>query len=295
MAKEPTSFEIVEAVREHYALAARKVAARKKGPCCSGATSCCSTTSAFYAAEELQGLPDSAANASFGCGNPLLLAQLRPGEVVLDLGSGAGLDVILSARRVAPSGKAYGLDMTDEMLELARGNAREAGVDNIEFLKGYIEAIPLPDDSVDVIISNCVINLSPDKSQVFREAYRVLRPGGLLAISDIITDAPLPDAVRESLNAWAGCVGGALDVESYLAALKDAGFDEIEIARKYFEREEIQETIQELGLEEQAKDGHHIIIRAGDDVHVLDLGEEVNRDALPRTFSGKVKARKPQG
>ena len=237
MSKEPTSFEIVEAVREHYALAARQVAERKKSSCCSTATSCCSTTSAtsccstnsrYYSAEELQGLPDSAANASFGCGNPLLLAQLHPGEVVLDLGSGAGLDVILSAKRVAPTGKAYGLDMTDEMLELARGNAREAGVANAEFLKGHIEAIPLPPESVDVIISNCVINLSADKDAVLAEAFRVLKPGGRLAVADIVVRGqPLSPQARQMLALWAECVTGALTEEEYRQKLMAAGFQDV--------------------------------------------------------------------
>jgi arsenite methyltransferase len=229
MAKEPTSYEIVEAVREHYSLAAKKVAARKQSSCCAPSSSCCGSasraTASSYGTEELQGLPDTAANASFGCGNPLFLAQLHPGEVVLDLGSGAGLDVLLSARRVGPTGKAYGVDMTDEMLELARSNAREAGVSNVEFLRGRIEAIPLPDRSVDVIISNCVINLSADKDAVLAEAFRVLKPGGRLAVSDIvIRGQPLSPQAREFLALWAGCIAGALSEGEYCAKLERAGF-----------------------------------------------------------------------
>jgi arsenite methyltransferase len=268
MAQKLASFEIVEAVREHYASAARQVVARKKGSCCSGATSCCSTPAAFYSADELRGLPDS--TASFGCGNPLLLAQLHPGEVVLDLGSGAGLDVILSARRVAPTGQAYGLDMTDEMLELARSNAREAGVENIEFLKGHIEAIPLPEASVDVIISNCVINLSADKDAVLAEAFRVLKPGGRLAVADIVVRGqPLSTRARQALALWAECVTGALTEAEYCQKLTTAGFEDVAL-----------EVIQVYSREDLSAG------EAADAVEgVLDPGTQI--------ISAFVKARKP--
>jgi len=227
MAETPSLKTVRRVVREHYASAARRVVEQGQGSCCS-ADRCCSTASAFYDLKDLETLPDTAANASFGCGNPLLLAKLQPGEVVLDLGSGAGLDVLLSAKRVAPTGKAYGLDMTDEMLDLARHNAAQAGIANVEFLKGHIEEIPLPDASVDVIISNCVINLSADKDAVLAEAFRVLRPGGRLAVTDIVVRGQtLTDAARRALALWAECVTGALTEAEYTGKLAAAGFVDI--------------------------------------------------------------------
>ncbi|NLG29493.1 MAG: arsenite methyltransferase [Chloroflexi bacterium] len=221
--------KVRHAVREHYATAARRVVAEGGSSCCGG-DRCCSAAKSFYDLDELAALPDTAANASFGCGNPTLLARLLPGEVVLDLGSGAGLDVLLSAKRVAPNGKAFGLDMTDEMLALARSNATRAGITNVEFLKGHIEAIPLPDASVDVIISNCVINLSADKSAVLAEAFRVLRPGGRLAVTDIIVQgAPLTAEARSALSLWAECVTGALTAAEYTALLSSAGFGAVSL------------------------------------------------------------------
>ena len=224
-----TEREIKETVRERYAESARKVTT-------SGETSCCDSgptenviSSKLYTTDELQGLPQDAVVASLGCGNPVAMAELREGEVVLDLGSGGGIDVLLSARRVGPTGKAYGLDMTDEMLELARENQRKAGVTNVEFLKGEMEEMPLPDGSVDVIISNCVVNLSPDKDKVFTEANRVLRPGGRLAIADIVARGDVPQDLRRSLEAWAGCVAGALEEGEYRSKLESAGFTGIEI------------------------------------------------------------------
>src|SRR5579883_2632074 len=186
-------------------------------------------TSNLYDPAETSAVPEEAVLASLGCGNPTALARLNPGETVLDLGSGGGIDVLLSARRVGPSGKAYGLDMTDEMLALARENQRKAGVENVEFLKGEIEHIPLPDSSVDVIISNCVINLSADKDKVFREARRVLKPGGRFAVSDVVTRGTVPDAVRQSMLLWVGCIAGALEEEEYRAKLSAAGFTDIDI------------------------------------------------------------------
>jgi SAM-dependent methyltransferase len=186
-------------------------------------------TSNLYSAEEAGSLPDAAVLASLGCGNPTALAALEPGQTVLDLGSGGGIDVLLSARRVGSSGKAYGLDMTDEMLELARENQRKAGVANVEFLKGEIEAIPLPDESVDVVISNCVINLSADKPRVLAEAFRVLRPGGRFAVSDIVVRGAVPGPLRRSVELWAGCVAGALEEEEYARLLEEAGFTAVQI------------------------------------------------------------------
>lgn len=221
-----TNEQIYETVRERYARAANEATA-----------SCCGTSGAavdligrsLYGEEEANELPGGALVASLGCGNPTLLADLAPGETVLDLGSGGGIDVLLSARRVAPTGKAYGLDMTPEMLDLARRNQAEAGVTNAEFLEGTMEAVPLPDDSVDVVISNCVVNLSPDKPAVLREAYRVLKPGGRLAIADIVLRRQLPEPVQETMGLWTGCVAGALLDEEYRDLLRAAGFEEIEI------------------------------------------------------------------
>ena len=224
-----TEREIKETVREHYAESARRVKAADESSCCgSGATESV-ISSKLYTTDELLGLPQEAVVASLGCGNPVAMADLHEGEVVLDLGSGGGIDVLLSARRVGPTGKAYGLDMTDEMLELARENQRQAGVTNVEFLKGEMEEIPLPDGSVDVIISNCVVNLSPDKDKVLAEAHRVLKPGGRLAIADIVARGAVPEELRRSLEAWAGCVAGALEEGEYRAKLESAGFTDIEI------------------------------------------------------------------
>jgi ubiquinone/menaquinone biosynthesis C-methylase UbiE len=214
-------------VREKYASAARTAAASAGAMCCSPADEGRLFGSALYAGTE--GAPDSAVNASLGCGVPTAVADLNEGETVLDLGSGAGADVLISARRVGATGKAIGLDMTDEMLELARANAAAAGVENVEFLKGYLEDLPLSDASVDVVISNCVINLSGDKPTVIREAARVLRPGGRFAVSDVIADEDMDEATRADMAAWTGCIAGALTEAEFRGALDAAGFDEIEI------------------------------------------------------------------
>jgi SAM-dependent methyltransferase len=224
---------VKDVVREKYGEAARRVAAGEANSCC-GASACCDTdvdpiTKDLYDDSQKGMLPDMAVKASLGCGNPTALAELKPGETVLDLGSGGGIDVLLSARRVGPTGKAYGLDMTDDMLALARENQKNAGVENVEFLKGEIENIPLPDNSVDVIISNCVINLSADKDRVLREAFRVLKPGGRFAVSDVVVRGEVPEAVRKSMLLWVGCIAGALRDYDYVAKLARAGFDSIEI------------------------------------------------------------------
>src|SRR5438093_4672624 len=222
---------IKETVKEKYAEAALRVL--DGGNSCCGASSSCGTadpiTSALYNEKQAAQIPEEALKASLGCGNPTALAELCPGEVVLDLGSGGGLDVLLSARRVGPAGKAYGLDMTDEMLELARENQRKAGVTNVEFLKGEIEKVPLPPRSVDVVISNCVINLSADKGQVLREAFRVLKPGGRFAVSDIVHRGEVADAIRREMEQKIGCVAGALEENEYRGLLRDAGFESIDI------------------------------------------------------------------
>jgi arsenite methyltransferase len=227
--------DIKEVVRERYAEIARSVG--KSGSSCRSGPSSChdgergseAISANLYADHEKSGLPAEAVLASLGCGNPTALAELKEGETVLDLGSGGGIDVLLSARRVGPSGKAFGLDMTDDMLALARENQKKAGAENVEFLKGEIEAIPLPDNSVDVIISNCVINLSGDKDKVFSEAIRVLKPGGRFAVSDVVTRGAIPEPIRRDMLLWAGCVAGALDEDDYRAKLASAGFEAIGI------------------------------------------------------------------
>lgn len=224
---------ITDIVREKYGLAAKQVASGKTA-CCGTAPSasglsCDPITSNLYGLSETATLPEEAVMASLGCGNPTALAKLQPGEVVLDLGSGGGIDVLLSAKRVGPEGKAYGLDMTDEMLALAKENQRKAGVKNVEFLKGQIEEIPLPDDHVDVIVSNCVINLSADKDRVLREAFRVLKPGGRFAVSDVVVADDVPAAIRQSVLLWVGCVAGALSEEAYREKLAAAGFENVTV------------------------------------------------------------------
>jgi arsenite methyltransferase len=223
---------IRDVVKTKYGEAARRVTADAVSGCGCGPSaipSCDPISSDLYATSEVAALPKDAVAASLGCGNPTALARLSAGETVLDLGSGGGIDVLLSAKRVGPTGKAYGLDMTDEMLALARENQRKAGVRNVEFLKGEIENIPLPENSVDVVISNCVINLSGDKDRVLREAFRVLRPGGRVAVSDVVVRGPVPAAIRRSVELWVGCVAGALEESEYRTKLAAAGFEDIEI------------------------------------------------------------------
>lgn len=249
--------------------------------CCE--TSCCtpaagkgsSITSDLYTQMELGEVPLAAALASLGCGNPTALAELRPGEKVLDLGSGGGIDVLLSARRVGPTGFAYGLDMTDPMLELAERNRQEAGVENVQFLKGIIEAIPLSDSSVDVVISNCVINLSADKAQVLREAYRVLTPGGRFAVSDIVVQGNLPAALRRDMESWAGCVAGALEEDTYRTLLHNAGFVDIDI-----------EVTRRYSLDE--------VVASGASASVAALSSEEQNEVSGHFISAFVRARKPE-
>jgi SAM-dependent methyltransferase len=219
---------VQEAVKEKYGAIARSVGTGT-GCCGPAGSECDPIASNLYSQTEVGGLPPEAVAASLGCGNPTALAGLQPGQVVLDLGSGGGIDVLLSAKRVGPTGKVYGLDMTDDMLTLARENQRKAGATNVEFLKGTIESIPLPDASVDVIISNCVINLSADKDRVLREAFRVLKPGGRLAVSDVIVRGAVPADIRRNVELWVGCVAGALDESDYRAKLTAAGFESIDV------------------------------------------------------------------
>jgi arsenite methyltransferase len=264
---------IKETVKEKYGEAAIKVLDGERASCGpSGACGCDPVSSNLYDAAETAGLPEGAVLASLGCGNPTALAKLREGETVLDLGSGGGIDVLLSAKRVGPSGKAYGLDMTDEMLALARENQRKAGVANVEFLKGEIESIPLPDASVDVIISNCVINLSADKRRVITETFRVLKPGGRFAVSDVVCRGEVPAAVRRSMELWVGCIAGALEEQEYRRLLTNAGFVDVDVepTRIY-----------------QFEDARAVLSGAGLDVDVL------AREVSGRIMGAFIRARKP--
>ena len=274
---------ITDVVKEKYGAAARRAAEGAKSSCGGPVSSCCGAaafdgavdpiTANLYVNGETDELPDAAVLASLGCGNPTALAELHEGEVVLDLGSGGGIDVILSARRVGPTGKAYGLDMTDDMLALARANAAEAGVTNVEFLRGRIEAIPLPDASVDVVISNCVINLSGDKRRVIAEAFRVLKPGGRFAVSDVVVQGALPDDVRRSMELWVGCVAGALEDGEFRALLSEAGFESptVEMTRTY-----------------DVEDARAFLANAGVDV------ERAAREVAGRVGAAFVRATKPR-
>ena len=241
---------ITDVVREKYATAARRAAAGGVATCGCGSESCCDPmTSNLYDEVETSAVPDAAIRASLGCGNPTALATLTAGETVLDLGSGGGIDVILSARRVGPTGRAFGLDMTDEMLALARENARAAGVTNVDFLKGQIEHIPLPDRSIDVIISNCVINLSSDKDVALREAFRVLKPGGRVAVSDVVMRGEIPSDVRRSMELWVGCIAGALTEDEYVSKLTSAGFVDVAIeTTRVYNLEDARMLLAESGL-----------------------------------------------
>src|SRR3954451_22608208 len=227
------NMNIADTIKSKYGSVATAAAKGAKAPCCGGESSCNPVTSNLYTNGEVSALPVEAVLASQGCGNPTALAELKPGEVVLDLGSGGGIDLLPSARPVGPAGKAYGLDMTEEMLALARENQRKAGVENVEFLEGTIERVPLPDDSVDVVISNCVINLSADKPRVVREAARVLRPGGRFAVSDVIANPDMDDTTRRDMAAWTGCVAGALTRAEFKQALEAAGLTDIEICETH--------------------------------------------------------------
>jgi arsenite methyltransferase len=252
---------ITQVVKEKYGAAALLVQQGRGNACCGSTPSstcgCDPITSNLYDTSETALLPEDAVKASLGCGNPTALAQLHAGETVLDLGSGGGIDVLLSARRVGPTGKAYGLDMTDEMLALAKENKRKAGVNNVEFLKGQIENIPLPDNTVDVIISNCVINLSADKDRVLREAFRVLKPGGRVAVSDVVTRGEIPPEIRKSVLLWVGCVAGALEENDYRSKLAAAGFEQIEVQpTRIYRAEDAREFLTSKGIDVEALAPH---------------------------------------
>ncbi len=261
MTQNPTP--IHDAVREHYADQARM------------SSSCCGSSNLIYPEQLLTDLPAEVANFSLGCGDPITLASLRSGETVLDLGSGAGLDCFLAAKQVGETGRVIGVDMTPEMIERARSGAKRLGLPNVEFRQGYLEDLPVDPDSVDVIISNCVINLSPDKTKVFAEAFRVLKPGGKLAVSDILTDGPLPGNIKKSLSAWAGCIAGALELKEYRAAMGSAGFTNISVSPTYFEDAMIDEAVRDLGAS-------------------IDL-KSFPREKISKTvFSARITAQKPE-
>ena len=253
-----SSENIKTAVQEKYGAAAKRAASGQGTACCgtspaSAIEGCDPITSNLYGEGEAGSVPEAALRASLGCGNPTALAKLEPGETVLDLGSGGGIDVLLSARRVGPTGKAYGLDMTDEMLALAEENKRKSGLTNVEFLKGEIENIPLPDNSVDVIVSNCVINLSGDKDRVLREAFRVLKPGGRFAISDVVVRGEVPQEIRKSMELWVGCVAGALSDTEYQQKLAAAGFESIDIeATRVYKIDDAREFLRAAGIDAES-------------------------------------------
>ncbi len=247
--------DVKKIVKEHYGQAAEQAKSGARS-CCGPSSSCCSEdpiTKDLYTAEEIASLPEKAVLSSLGCGNPTALAELNPGEIVLDLGSGGGIDVLLSAKRVGPNGKAYGLDMTDEMLSLARENQRKAGLEHVEFLKGEIENIPLPDNSVDVIISNCVINLSADKDSVLREGFRVLKPGGRLAVSDVVMLGDVPEQILKSVELWAGCISGALHADEYRKKLVNAGFGKVDIEpTRVFQAQDVRDFLTNANMDSDA-------------------------------------------
>ena len=236
-----TNTPIHEVVREHYAERIRNNAS------CCGPSDCCSAESSLYPADLLATLPDGESAVSYGCGDPVTLASLQPGQTVLDLGAGAGLDCFFAAKKVGETGHVIGVDMTPEMIERARSSAKRLDIQNVEFRQGYLEDLPVENNRVDVIISNCVINLSPDKSKVFGEAFRVLKPGGRLAVSDIVTDGPLPESIKQSLSAWAGCVAGAIEAEDYIGMMKAVGFTDVTVTPVFFDKETVDSAIEDLG------------------------------------------------
>jgi SAM-dependent methyltransferase len=274
MTQSPTP--IHEVVREHYAeriKSATLSAEQSKGNAsCCGSDNCCSTDSNLYPTDLLATLPEGESTISYGCGDPITLASLTPGQVVLDLGSGAGLDCFFAAKKVGETGKVIGVDMTPEMLERARSSAKRMNITNVEFRQGYIEDLPVESDIVDVIISNCVINLSPDKSKVFAETFRVLKPGGKLAVSDIVTDGPLPDEVKKSLSAWAGCVAGAVEAKDYIGMMEAVGFTNVSVTPVFFDKETVDSALDDMKL---------------------DVNEYPREDVYKAVYSAKITAYKP--
>jgi arsenite methyltransferase len=287
--------DIRTTVRQHYGEAAASFQPKASTGCCSKGSEEM-TASKLYPISELEALPEEVTGLSMGCGDPITLASLQPGQTVLDLGSGGGIDCFMAAKKVGESGHVIGVDMTAEMLEKARLNQAKMGFKNVDFRLGEIEHLPVADNSVDVIISNCVVNLSPDKSQVFREAFRVLKPGGRLALSDIVTDGPLPQAIKDSLSAWAGCVAGALDVKDYIATIEAAGFTHIELTPAYFDQETVDEYVKQADAESCCPTGKRMVMSDGVEVKVVELDEGVDLGDKPireAVFSAKITAYKP--
>jgi arsenite methyltransferase len=309
--KQIREIEIRSEVRRHYGKIAEEFAGENAASCCSPSGSNCgcspvdesagvSLTSKIYDTDDVESLPDSVTGLSLGCGDPVTLATLEPGQTVLDLGSGGGIDCFLAAKQVGQAGRVIGVDMTASMIEQARANKARLGVENVEFRLGEIEYLPVGNDEVDVVISNCVINLSPDKAQVFREAYRVLKPGGRIAVSDIVTGGPLPQAIKENLSAWAGCVSGALEAKEYIRIVRDAGFEKVELTPVFWDEELIDEASKQLGLDvvEDRENGSLALAMSLEDGSVaqidLDGVEGTELNALQQAvFSAKVTARKP--
>ncbi len=304
--------DIRTAVRERYGDIAEKFQPGQQADCGCGPTdsACCGpdevvqldSIANLYEDSDAFDLPSEVTDLSLGCGDPVTLASLEEGQTVLDLGSGGGIDCFLAAKKVGPTGKVIGVDMTSAMIERARANKEKLGAENVEFRLGEIEHLPVADDTVDVIISNCVINLSPDKPQVFREAYRSLKPGGRLAVSDIVTDGPLPDAIKNSMSAWAGCIAGALDVKEYIAAIQDAGFTDVDVTASYWEQDMIESAVDQLDpelkaqVEEAKNDGRAVlVVNEGGEGEIIEFDGEAFKDFDPQKaiFSAKITARKP--
>ena len=266
MAQTPTP--IHETVQKHYAERINNSAS------CCGPSDCCSSESNLYPLDLLATLPEGESTVSYGCGDPITLAALQPGQTVLDLGSGAGLDCFFAAKKVGETGHVIGVDMTPEMIERARFSAKRLNIQNVEFRQGYLEDLPVDSDSIDVIISNCVINLAPDKSKVFAEAFRVLKPGSKFAVSDIVTDGPLPDSIKKSLSAWAGCVAGAIEAKDYIAMMKAVGFTDVSITPVFFDKETVDSAIAEMG-------------------NAIELKTISRDDVYKAVYSAKITAYKP--
>ena len=298
-------------VRDHYGSIAASYETADKAGCCGPAESGCGCSpstgindidlvSKIYDSTDLESLPDEVAELSLGCGDPVTLASLEPGQTVLDLGSGGGIDCFLAGKRVGETGRVIGIDMTAEMIEKARANKDNMGAENVEFRLGEIEHLPVADETADVVISNCVINLSPDKPQVFREAYRVLRPGGRLAVSDIVTDGTLPERIKDNLSAWVGCLAGALDVKEYTAAIESAGFVDVKLTPVYLDESVIEAAMEQLDPEERiaVEDGSSrvaLIVESGEaKPYYLEDGQGASSESIRQAvFSAKVTARKP--
>ncbi|NIS81248.1 MAG: arsenite methyltransferase [Anaerolineales bacterium] len=308
--KSAAEADVRSEVRQHYGKIAAEFEGEGASSCCAPAESSCGCApessdssidmvSHLYETPDVASLPEEVTGLSLGCGDPVTLASLEPGQTVLDLGSGGGIDCFLAANQVGETGHVIGVDMTAEMIEKSRANKAKLGAENVEFRLGEIEHLPVSDETVDVVISNCVINLSPDKPQVFREAFRVLRPGGQLAVSDIVTGGPLPDEIKNDLSAWAGCLAGALEAKDYVSAIEDAGFVDVELTPIYMDEAFIEEAMDQLGIKvDDSDNGSGLLAINLEDgtVKQIDLGEMENVDKgsiQQAVFSAKITARKP--